>query len=261
MNVQIVSSSEEWVTALTGWLEAAGYGVSAADGASTLAAANLEDTLLTVAECSDRSLDEAAELCRVVRLAPGGWRTFMLAVCAPDGPDAAHALLEAGADEVHPGPVDADALIARANALARIQSLPHEGEHPSPDSDLAQLFLQAPFPMISSDATGIVRDANERAEEFFGSPRGQIAGRHVSDLYAPTSQGRGKASELFQKTLAGEDVCGELVEMRRFDGTSRWCRLCITSVRDSHGNISRRIGTIQDVTDQMTDSEFQPVAS
>lgn len=261
MNVQIVSSSEEWATALTGWLEGAGYGVSTAAGASALAATDLEHTILTVGECSDRSLEEAAALFRAVRQAPGGWRTFVLAVCAPEGRDAEHVLLEAGADEVHPGPVDADALLARARALARIQSLPHEGEHPSPDSDLAELFVQAPTAMFSADVDGIVKDANEQAARLLGSSRGTLVGRHVSEFYAPTSQGRGKAAQLYQRWLAGQDFCGEFVEMQRMDGSRFWARLCVTLTRNAQGEVTRAIAMVQDVTNEMTDAQAEALAS
>ncbi len=261
MDIQIISSSEEWATELTGWLEAAGYGVSIAADAPALAATNLEQTLLTVGECSDRSLQEAAELFRAVRRAPGGWRTFVLAVCAPDGPEAAHALLEAGADEVHPGPVDSEAVIARLRALDRIQSLPHEGEHPSADSDLAQLFVEAPTAMFAADVDGIVRDANEQAAKLLGTRRGTLVGRHVSEFYAPTSQGRGKAAKLYQRWRSGEDFCGEFVEMQRFDGSRFWGRLCITLTRNAQGEVTRAIGQVQDVTSEMTDQQVEALAS
>lgn len=261
MDIQIVSSSEEWATALTARLEAAGYGVSTAVDASTLATTNLEQTLMTIGECSDHSLEQAADLVRAVRQAPGGWRTFVLAVRAPEGREAEHVLLEAGADEVHPGVMDAGALIARANALARIQSLPHVGEHPSPDSDLAQLFVDAPAAMFAADVDGMVKDANEQAANLLGSSRGTLVGRHVSEFYAPTSQGRGKAAKLYQRWLAGDDFCGEFVEMQRVGGARFWGRICITPTHNARGEVTGAIGMVQDVTNEMTDEQAEARAS
>lgn len=110
------------------------------------------------------------------------------------------------------------------------------------------LYEHAPTAYFSSDMKGRIKLANRAAECLLGYARDSLTDRSVIDLYADTPSGKEKAQRLNQRILAGEEICDEELEMRRFDGSSIWINLTVRLIHDEGGRLVERRAMVVDIT-------------
>lgn len=93
---------------------------------------------------------------------------------------------------------------------------------------------------------GVIRDSNAAAAALLGYSRHELIGMPVGALYAPTPDGRQKASGLFRRFTAGDGFCGEVMEMQRKDGSPAWTSLCVRVVEDSSGAVRESLSVMRE---------------
>ena len=111
-----------------------------------------------------------------------------------------------------------------------------------------RFFQEAPFAYFVVDPEGRIELANPRAMELSGYTLGELAGSSVLDLYAPGSQGRTRAAELFDRMLLGEEIRNLEVKLQRADRSVLWGSLSIQAIRDAHGKLTGCRYLLVDIT-------------
>lgn len=132
----------------------------------------------------------------------------------------------------------------------------HNGEHHQAEqaqqreqARYRDLFEEAPYPYMSVSADGSVHMANRRTEQLLGFGRHELVGTSVLDLSPPDHpDGRPKAHQLFHRFLAGEQLCGEELQMRRADGEPVWISLSASPICDEHGDLIASRTILEDIT-------------
>jgi PAS domain S-box-containing protein len=112
------------------------------------------------------------------------------------------------------------------------------------------LYEEAPNAYFSVGVDGLIKRANHGATELLGYSRDELIGRPVSDLYADTENGKPKAQEAFKRFLAGEEILGEELEMRRADGSSVWISLSVRPMYDKEGKVVASRSVVVDITER-----------
>ncbi|MDA8016591.1 MAG: PAS domain S-box protein [Thermoanaerobaculia bacterium] len=111
-----------------------------------------------------------------------------------------------------------------------------------------RFFQEAPFAYFVVDPEGKIELANPRAMELSGYTLGELAGRSVLDLYAPGSQGRTRAAELFDRMLLGEEIRNLEVKLQRADRSVLWGSLSIQAIRNAHAQLTGCRYLLVDIT-------------
>jgi len=121
------------------------------------------------------------------------------------------------------------------------------GEH---EQQYRALYNEAPIAyfLVSSDTR--IKMVNRRAVELLGYSVEDLVGRPVFELYADTPEGKEKAQAVFERFLAGGEVRGEELEMRRADGGSLWISLTVRAIRDARGEVVGSRSMAVDITDR-----------
>jgi len=112
------------------------------------------------------------------------------------------------------------------------------------------LYEEAPTAYFSVGVDGYIERANRSAAELLGYSLDELIGRPVLDLYADTPVGKAKAEEMFQRFLAGEEIRGEELEMRRADGSQVWISLSVRPIRDKEGQVVTSRSIVVDMTER-----------
>ncbi len=120
------------------------------------------------------------------------------------------------------------------------------------------LYEEAPNAYLSVGMNGKIERANRSAAELLGYSRDELLGRAALDLYADTPYGKARAEGIFRRFMAGEEIRGEELEMRRADGSSAWINLSVRPIRDKDGQVIASRSEVVDITehkrlDQMKD--------
>ncbi len=110
------------------------------------------------------------------------------------------------------------------------------------------LYENAPNAYFSVGADGLIRRYNKHAGELLGYAVEDMVGRPVFELYANTSQGKEKASRVFQQFQAGEMITDKELQMQKADGTPVWISLTVNVVRDSQGRVVESRSMVVDIT-------------
>ena len=123
-------------------------------------------------------------------------------------------------------------------------------EHALKESEkrFRDLYENAPNAYFSVGTDGLIRNANNRAEGLLGYSVRELVGRPVRKLYADTPQGKGKASKIFEKFLAGGTITDEELQMQKKDGTPVWVSLTVNTVRNGTGKITESRSMVVDIT-------------
>lgn len=101
---------------------------------------------------------------------------------------------------------------------------------------------------LVTDGAGIIAFANPRAEAMFGYAPGELAGRHVSCINAPTAESPQETAAAIMATLRRCGAwSGEIRNVRK-DGTAFWCKAAVSGFEHpDHGRVWLSIHT--DITD------------
>jgi PAS domain S-box-containing protein len=118
------------------------------------------------------------------------------------------------------------------------------------EEQFRDLYQEAPNAYLSVGVDGRIERANRSATELIGYSLDELVGRPVSDLYADTPNGKAKAQGVFQRSLAGEEIRDEEIEMRRADGSNVWISLSVRPIRDREGQVVASRSVMVDITER-----------
>ncbi|WP_255856457.1 EAL domain-containing protein [Marinobacterium rhizophilum] len=110
---------------------------------------------------------------------------------------------------------------------------------------------QASLAMAIMDARGQVADINDCFEAQTGFGRGDIVGRHVTELYCG-QEGEGNEEgwrAWCEELLSSSGFEGEC-ELRRKNGSHYWAEMTSTALRDARGDITHYVTVLKDVTER-----------
>ncbi|HEV3237169.1 MAG TPA: sigma 54-interacting transcriptional regulator [Gemmataceae bacterium] len=113
------------------------------------------------------------------------------------------------------------------------------------------LYEEAPVGYLSVGVDGRILSANHRASQLVGYSAEELEGLPVAGLFADTPAGKTRDAESFQKFLAGEEVSGLEVEMRRKDGQPLWISLWMRPIRGEDGKVQASRSIWVDITDRV----------
>jgi PAS domain S-box-containing protein len=141
--------------------------------------------------------------------------------------------------------------IFAARAIAELERLRAEQRLNASERRYRDLYEEAPVGYLSLDGDGRILSANHRAVEMIGLAAGEMEGLPVAGLFAGASKGKTWDAESFRKSLAGEEVSGLEVEMRRKDGRPLWVSLWMKPLRGPDGRVRASRAIWVDITDRV----------
>jgi PAS domain S-box-containing protein len=141
--------------------------------------------------------------------------------------------------------------IFAARAAAELERLGFERRLVERERRYRNLYEEAPIGYHSTGVDGLIRTVNRRACEWLGYSATELVGTRLLDYPADSPAGKPRARECFQKFLAGEEIRGAEVELRRKDGSPLWVSLWVKPVGGAGGEeqVSRSIWV--DITDRV----------
>ncbi len=141
--------------------------------------------------------------------------------------------------------------IFAARAAAELERLRFEQRLAESERRYRDLYEEAPIGYHTTSVDGLVRTVNRRLTEWLGYSVTELVGSRLLDFTADSPAGKPRARECFQRFLAGEEIRGTEVELRRKDGSPLWVSLWVKPVRgpDDEVQVSRSIWV--DVTDRV----------
>jgi len=113
------------------------------------------------------------------------------------------------------------------------------------------LYEEAPVGYLSIGVDGRILSANHRASQLVGYSAEELEGLPVAGLFADTPAGKTRDAESFRKFLAGEEVSGLEVGMRRKDGRPLWISLWMRPIRGDDGKVQASRSIWVDITDRV----------
>jgi PAS domain S-box-containing protein len=121
------------------------------------------------------------------------------------------------------------------------------------------LYENAPNAYCSVRATdGSILSCNKAALRLLGHDRETMMRMKVLDLYADTSHGITKATEVFRRLESGESIKNTELQMKHKDGNPIWISLSAEPVRDPEGDIIIYRSMVSDVSERKRlEAQFQ----
>ncbi len=141
--------------------------------------------------------------------------------------------------------------IFAASVAAALERLRAEQRLSASERRYRDLYEQAPVGYLSVDVDGRILSANDRASQLVGFSAEELDGLLVTDLFADTSTDKKLDAELFRRSLAGEEVSGLEVQMRRRDGRPLWVSLWMRPIRGTDGKVQSSRAIWVDITDRV----------
>lgn len=119
------------------------------------------------------------------------------------------------------------------------------------------LYENAPVAYFSIGLDKKIHRANRSACSMLGYSKEELTDRSVIELYADTPNGKQKALRAFEKSLLGDGIQGEELEMVCADGSIISIVLSVTWVKGLNGKIIESRSSIMDITEQVRAREKQ----
>jgi PAS domain S-box-containing protein len=141
--------------------------------------------------------------------------------------------------------------IFAARASAELERLRAEQRLSASERRYRDLYEEAPVGYLSVGVDGRILSANHRATQLVGFSAQELEGLSVADLFASPPAGKTLDAEPFQRFLAGEELSGLEVEMRRKDGRPLWVSLWMKPIRGPDGKVLGSRSIWVDVTDRV----------
>ena len=102
------------------------------------------------------------------------------------------------------------------------------------------LYEEAPNAYVSLGRDRRLISVNRRATQLLGYSAEELEGSPVLEFFAESPPGRAQAEQAIRTCLAGEEVSGLELQMRRRDGRPLWISLWMRSMCGTDGQIERR---------------------
>ena len=113
------------------------------------------------------------------------------------------------------------------------------------------LYEEAPNAYVSLGKELRLISVNRCATQLLGHSAEELIGSSILEHFAETPSGRDRARQAFQNGLAGEEVSGLELEMRRRDGSPLWVNVWMRPMRGVDGAIQAVHSIWVDVTDRV----------
>jgi PAS domain S-box-containing protein len=141
--------------------------------------------------------------------------------------------------------------IFAARAAAEIERLRAEQRLQDSEARYRDIFENAPnaYLIVGNDMR--IVSANRRVTELFGYPLEEVVGAVIHSFLPDTPDGMSRSMEVGRKHMAGEEVAGWELEMRRKDGRPLWIQLWMHPVRGEDGNVETGRAFFVDITDRV----------
>jgi PAS domain S-box-containing protein len=147
--------------------------------------------------------------------------------------------------------------IFAARAAAELERLRFEQRLIDSERRYRDLYEEAPIGYHSTGVDGVIRTVNRRVCEWLGYSAAELVGSRLLDYPADSPAGKPRAHECFQKWVAGEEIRGAEVELRRKDGSPLWVSLWVKPVRGPDGQVQVCRAIWADVTDRVLAEQEQ----
>jgi formate hydrogenlyase transcriptional activator len=141
--------------------------------------------------------------------------------------------------------------IFAARVAAVLERLRAEKRLGASERRYRDLYEEAPVGYLSVAVDGRILSANQQAAQLVGFAATELEGRPVADLVGDTPAGKTRYAESFQRFLAGEELSGLEVEMRRKDGRPLWISLWMRPLRGADGKVQACRSIWVDITDRI----------
>jgi PAS domain S-box-containing protein len=141
--------------------------------------------------------------------------------------------------------------IFAARAAAELDRLRFERRLVESERRYRDLYEEAPIGYHSTGVDGLIRTVNRRVCEWLGYSAAELVASRLLDYPADSSAGKPRARECFQKWVAGEEIRGAEVELRRKDGSPLWISLWVKPVRGADGEVQLCRAIWVDITDRI----------
>jgi formate hydrogenlyase transcriptional activator len=141
--------------------------------------------------------------------------------------------------------------IFAARVAAVLERLRAEKRMSDSERRYRDLYEEAPVGYLSVGIDGRILSANHRAAQLVGYSAEELQGLPVAGLFALTPDGKTRDAESFRRLLAGEEVSGLEVEMRRKDGRPLWISLWMRPIRGEDGKVQASRSIWVDITDRV----------
>jgi PAS domain S-box-containing protein len=141
--------------------------------------------------------------------------------------------------------------IFAARVAAEFERLRAEQRLQDSEARYRDIFENAPnaYLIVGNDMR--IVSANRRVTEIFGYPLEEVVGAVIHSFLPDTPAGLSRSQEVGRKHLAGEEVSGWELEMRRKDGRPLWIQLWMHPVRGEDGAVQTGRAFFVDITDRV----------
>jgi formate hydrogenlyase transcriptional activator len=141
--------------------------------------------------------------------------------------------------------------IFAARVAAVLERLRAEQRLSASEVRYRDLYDEAPVGYLSVGVDGRILSANHRAAQLVGYSVEELKGLPVASLIADTPAGKKQDAESSRNLLAGEEVSGLEVNMRRKDGRPLWISLWMKPIRGEDGKVQASRSIWVDITDRV----------
>jgi PAS domain S-box-containing protein len=140
--------------------------------------------------------------------------------------------------------------IFAARAAAELERLRSEKLLAESERRFRDLYEEAPNAYVTADAAGRLTGVNRRTTQLLGASAETLVGTALSDHVADTPTGRDRLRQAHQAALAGQEMGGVEIEMRRPDGRPMWVTAWFRPLRDGNAIVGSR-SLWADITDRI----------
>jgi PAS domain S-box-containing protein len=141
--------------------------------------------------------------------------------------------------------------IFAARAAAELERLRYEQRLIESERRYRDLYEEAPIGYHSTGVDGLIRTVNRRVCEWLGYSAAELVGSRLLDYPAHSPAGKPRARVCFEKWVAGEEIRGAEVELRRKDGGPLWVSLWVKPIRGADGRVQVSRSIWVDITDRV----------
>ena len=141
--------------------------------------------------------------------------------------------------------------IFAARATAELLRLRAERRLSASERRYRDLYEEAPVGYLSIGGDGRILHVNNRAAQLTGYSAEELEGLSVVNLFAHTTAGKTRHADSFRRFLAGEDLSGLEIEMKRKDGRPLWISLWMKPIRGADGKVQASRAIWVDITDRV----------
>ena len=141
--------------------------------------------------------------------------------------------------------------IFATRAAAELERLRVEQRLVESERRYRDLYEEAPNAYVSLGRDLRLISVNRRATQLVGYSAEEFLGSSILGHFADTPSGRSQAKQAFQKGIAGEEISGLELEMRRRDGSPLWVSVWMRPMRGDDGQVQAIHSIWVDITDRV----------